>query len=275
MTMGLALLEKPASTSPVLTLARGKRSRRSYLRLAVLVVSGMAFSLSACGTTAQGTAVVTNPPTPGGVTATPTPAIQGVRTVMTSVGLNLRSAASSKASVITVLAQGTQVKVVGSSSDGSWLKVTDSSGDNGWISSDPTLSSAHTMQTYVSTTPQFTVLYWTSWSYTASGSSVTFSSDDGTQKIVVTQYATGAPATSTSPSSPGRQNVCGGTASTGTTVSGSTSTLTMNVSEGQGAILQAVYTYPSSASTTAFSDFANSLVFPGPGCQGGSQGSQP
>ncbi len=240
---------------------------RFILLLALMPV----ICLSACAAV-QGNQVATNSPlataapsasaAPGAAGAT-----GGVRTVLTPDGLNIRTGPSLTATVEGILAQGVQLSVLGyTAAGGGWYHVKDSA-TSGWISSNPALSTPHVMETYVSASPQFTVLYRSDWTYVLGSSSVVFSSDNSNQSITVTLYPSAAPSPGGGSIQQTQQvGVCGGTDPETLASQGSKETATLNLAEGGGAVLQVVYTYSSGASTGAFSDFYNSIVFPGPGC---------
>lgn len=129
---------------------------------------------------------------PATATTPPGPQTSGVRTVLSTNGLNVRAAPTKSARVLGTAAEGVQLTVLGyTSSDGGWFKVRGAT-VTGWISAEPTLSAPGTFSTY--TSPQFSALYPTGWAESAlpasttspSLSSVLFRPASGTGDIVVT-----------------------------------------------------------------------------------------
>ena len=112
----------------------------------------------------------------------------GVRTVLSPVGLNIRSARSTTSTVLVTAAQGAVLTVVAQSSG--WLEVKGPT-VTGWISADPTLSAPGTFLAYNSTQHRVSLLYPQGWTATESPpASVVFHPSSGRDTVVVTTAAT-------------------------------------------------------------------------------------
>lgn len=83
-------------------------------------------SVPVLATLAPATLVATVAPTDP-----PTTARFGV--IQTTLNVNLRQSASTRAGVITVMSPGTRIEIIGENEDGSWLQVRLSSGEVGWV----------------------------------------------------------------------------------------------------------------------------------------------
>ena len=167
------------------------------MRRTPLAVPAIALLLTACSASSPApTGVATNPadlpsggalhgssPTPGGSGA---PQTTGVRTVLAPLGLNMRASASPTGQVLSTLAQGTLLKVVGYSADnGGWYHVTATS-TTGWITANPQFSSPHQFEVYQSAPRGFTALYLENWTFAENPNSVVFRpQSSGGQAIVV------------------------------------------------------------------------------------------
>jgi hypothetical protein len=120
-------------------------------------------------------------------TSTTVPA-SGARTVLSPIGLNIRSAPSTTAAVLVTAAQGAVLTAVAQSSG--WLEVKGPT-VTGWISADPTLSAPGTFAAYTSTQHQVSLLYPQGWTATESPpASVVFHPSSGRDTVVVTTAAT-------------------------------------------------------------------------------------
>jgi len=134
--------------------------------------------------------VVTNPPvvsgssgTGGGATSS-VPA-SGVRTILATLGLNMRAAPSKDAQVIGSLSQGTVVTVLAhTDQNGGWFQV---KGETltGWITDNPDLSSPHRFNLYQSDIRGFTALYYDNWTFAEEASDVVFRQQSGPQSITI------------------------------------------------------------------------------------------
>jgi hypothetical protein len=129
---------------------------------------------------------------PATATTPPGPQASGVRTVLSTNGLNVRAGPTKSARVLGTAAEGVQLTVLGyTSSDGGWFKVRGAT-VTGWISAEPTLSAPGSFSTYSSA--QFSALYPAGWAESAlpasptspSLSSVLFRPATGAGDIVVT-----------------------------------------------------------------------------------------
>lgn len=154
-----------------------------------LLVFLAAMSAIACGTPPSG--VVTNPPG-GGTASTGTPVAtpggpqqSGTRTVLSPLGLNLRSGPSASASRLIAAARGAELTVIGYSADsGGWYHVQGAT-TTGWISADPSLSATGTFLEYASTAHSFSVLYPTVWTFAEEPSDVVFRPQSGPDSVVM------------------------------------------------------------------------------------------
>ena len=120
-------------------------------------------------------------------TSTTVPA-NGVRTVLSPVGLNIRSGPSTTSAVLVTAAQGAVLTAVAQGSG--WLEVKGPT-VTGWISDDPTLSAPGAFVAYSSTKHQVSLLYPQGWTATESPpASVVFHPSSGLDTVVVTTATT-------------------------------------------------------------------------------------
>lgn len=126
-------------------------------------------------------------------TASTTIAIQnsGPRTVLSPIGLNIRSAPAKTAPVVGTAAQGAVLTVISHTDQGGgWYQVKGTT-VTGYISDNPALSADGKFTPYDSATHNFTALYPESWAATeAPPASVIFHPQSGGDSIVVTTAAT-------------------------------------------------------------------------------------
>ena len=150
----------------------------------------LAVGATACGsntpassrsTTTLGVAASTTTSAPAGTQTT------GTRTVISPIGLNVRSAPSSTASVLGTAAQGVTLTVLGyTAQGGGWYQVKGST-VTGYISSDATLSAQGAFMGYSAPSGAFSALYPSGWTATAEPpSGVDFYPSGGSDSIVVT-----------------------------------------------------------------------------------------
>lgn len=248
--------------------------------------------LAGCGDTATPTGIATNPPVQGSVagTASPGPSASpasGVRTVLSPLGLNLRSGPGVSNALLGTAAQGVVLSVVGhSDQNGGWYKVQGQT-VTGWITGDPSLTAPGQFTQYQSTARQFTALYPQDWTFAEEPADVLFRPLSGAQTIVV---RTGAKtADFGSPGAPG----FGGTAQRTEVVCGVTGDLNLYTRSGGPpastptpgtagplAFLAQIrlrldathalaldFNYSAAADLDVFSDVYNSMTFPFPQCQ--------
>jgi hypothetical protein len=125
--------------------------------------------------------------------ASTTVAIQssGPRTVLSPIGLNVRSAPAKTAPVSGTAGQGAVLTVIGHTDQGGgWYQVKGPT-VTGYISDNPALSAEGKFTPYDSTAHNFTALYPESWAATeAPPASVVFHPQSGGDSIVVTTAAT-------------------------------------------------------------------------------------
>jgi uncharacterized protein YgiM (DUF1202 family) len=153
------------------------------------VLAGVA--LAGCGnTTTPPTGVATNPPVSGAgsAAASPTPSVptaSGVRTVLSPLGLNIRSAAAVTSSRLGTAAEGAVLNVVGhTDQNGGWYQVQGQT-VSGWITADPTLTAPGQFTQYQSQARQFSALYPQDWTFAETTDSVIIHPISGAQTIVV------------------------------------------------------------------------------------------
>jgi uncharacterized protein YgiM (DUF1202 family) len=153
-------------------------------------------ALAGCGdtTTPSRSGVATNPPVSGAGSpaASPTPSIptaSGVRTVLSPLGLNIRSDPAVTSARLGTAAEGAVLTVVGhSDQNGGWYKVQGQT-VSGWITADPSLTAPGQFTQYQSQARQFTALYPQDWTFAESQASVIVHPISGAQTIVVRNSA--------------------------------------------------------------------------------------
>jgi hypothetical protein len=113
----------------------------------------------------------------------------GQRTVLSPIGLNVRSGPSTTAHPLAIAAQGTVLTVLGhTASGGGWYKVRGTT-VTGWISDNSALSAPGRFAAYSSNA--FDVLYPAGWSEAGTpGRGVTFQAPSSPDKVVVKSAAT-------------------------------------------------------------------------------------
>jgi hypothetical protein len=200
----------------------------------------------------------------------------GPVTVLSPIGLHVRSGPSRSAKVIGSAAQGTVLQLLGYTGQrGGWYKVQGAT-VTGWISADPAYSSRGQFSSYRA--PAFGVLYPPGWSQAGvPKTGVTFRAPSPPEKVVITTAATVAklpPAdrgTGVSQTSSRIFVACG---VTGYFVTYSTSApnrylagIALRLDAHHALGLRATYTSPSQVRTIL--DFVNSLSFPFAVCLGG------
>jgi uncharacterized protein YgiM (DUF1202 family) len=254
------------------------------------VVTGIL--LAGCGDSGNApTGVATNPPGQGGVSGTPsgTPspsASSGVRTVLSTLGLNIHSGPSISSPHLGTVAQGAVLAVLDhTDQNGGWYKVQGQT-VTGWITGDPTLTAAGQFQQYQSTARNFSVLYPADWTFAEETADTLFHPLTGPQSIVV---RTG---TRTSDFGPGGASGYLGSSQTTVIVCGITGNLNEYArsagapptptpgTAGPLALLAQIrlrldathalaldYNYTAASELEIFNDVYNSMTFPYPQCQ--------
>lgn len=131
----------------------------------------------------------------GGSTTTSSIPIQasGPRTVLSPVGLNVRSQPSKTASVVGTAAQGSTLTVLGHTTDGGGFYQVRGATTTGYITDSPTLSAAGKFTPYSSGPHNFSALYPEGWmTLEQPPASVVFHPPSGSDSIVVTTATTAA-----------------------------------------------------------------------------------
>ncbi len=120
-----------------------------------------------------------------------TSAASGVRTVLSPIGLNIRSQPSISASVVRTAAQGAVLTVLAHTDQGGgWFQVRGPT-VTGWMSDDPSLSAPGMFAAYRSTTYQVSLLYPQGWTAAeVSPTTVVFRAPSGSDTMVVTTATT-------------------------------------------------------------------------------------
>ena len=243
--------------------------------------------VTACGPAAAPTGVATNPASqsPAGRTpvASPTPAVSGVRTVLSPLGLNIHAQPALSAAVVGTPAQGATLAVLDhTDQNGGWYRVQGAT-VSGWITADPALSASGQFQQYQSSDFGFGALYPQDWTFDATTSTVTFRPQSGPQTITVRDGATVAAFARGAPgyfqSSVQAVVVCGvtgdldeynrvGGAATASPTGGSTLPLLAQIRLQLDAshALALDFNYGAASDLDVFSAFYNSLTFPFPQC---------
>jgi len=152
----------------------------------------LALMLSACSSTngkhATGpTTTSTSSPPPTSTTVL----ASGVRTVLSPLGLNIRVAPATAATVLRTAAQGAVLTVLAQSDQGGgWFEVKGPT-VTGWISSDAALSAPGMFSSYASLQHQVSLLYPDGWTYSElPPASVVFRPASGNDTVVVTTATT-------------------------------------------------------------------------------------
>ena len=125
-------------------------------------------------------------------TSTTVPAqTSGPRTVLSAIGLNVRADASKTATVLGTAAQGSTLTVLAHTDQGGgWYQVKGAT-VTGWISDNPKLSAPGKFKAYSSTPLQFSALYPDTWTVAeVPPASVAFHRPTGTDSIVASTAAT-------------------------------------------------------------------------------------
>jgi hypothetical protein len=163
-----------------------------------LVIPGLAvLLLAACGETGPGPGVATNPPGGGtagggGPSGSPSAGQVGVRTVLSTLGLNIRSGPGVSNSKVGTAAQGVVLTVLDhSDQNGGWYKVQGQT-VTGWITADASLSAPGEFTAYRSSQRGFNALYPQNWTFAEEPADVFFHPVDGVDTIVVRSGASTA-----------------------------------------------------------------------------------
>ena len=128
---------------------------------------------------------------PGHAGSSTTSIAGGVRTVLSPIGLNIRSQPSTSAPVVRTAAQGAALTVLAHTGQGGgWFEVRGPT-VTGWMSDDPSLSAPGTFASYSSTTYQLALLYPQGWTAAeVSPTAVVLRAPSGSDTVVVTTAAT-------------------------------------------------------------------------------------
>jgi hypothetical protein len=171
---------------------------RALIPVAVIAAAGCQGSshpAAVAPTTTSGAATtVTSPGGPGSSTTVSIPIqASGPRTVLSPIGLNLRSQPSKTAPVAGTAAQGAVVTVLSHTDQGGgWYQVKGAT-VTGYITDNPALSADGKFAPYDSTQHNFAALYPGNWTSTeVPPASVVFHPATGADSIVVTTAATAA-----------------------------------------------------------------------------------
>ena len=141
--------------------------------------------------TTAGTGTATSRSTVVAGTTTAPPQTSGPRTVLSAVGINVRSQPSKTASVLGTAAQGSTLTVLAHSDQG-WYQVKGAT-VTGWISDSAKLSAPGKFKAYSSSPLMFTALYPETWTVAeVPPASVAFHPPSGNDSIVASLAATAA-----------------------------------------------------------------------------------
>ncbi len=267
------------------------RYRGTAMRMRWIPVALAVAVLAGCGSgTSAPTGIATNPPvqgtaSTGGATPSASPA-SGVRTVISTLGLNIRGAPALTGPVLGTAAQGAQLSVVGhTDQNGGWYQVQGQT-VSGWITADPSLSAAGQFQQYQSQDRQFSALYPMTWTFSETTAAALFLPMTGVQTIVVRNGAHTADFGSGGGAGfvgSGQQTVvvCGVTGDLNEyTHQGAAAPAPAPGTAGPLAFLDQIrlrldathalaldFNYSAAADVDVFSAFYNSMTFPFPQCQ--------
>ena len=152
------------------------------------------FATAGCGSQPTGPTTPSLRAAPSGtgaVTASPGPTQQtsGVRTVLSPLGLNVRSSPSTSAASAGAAAQGAELTVLGFSADsGGWYHVQGAT-TTGWITADATLSAPGSFETYSSTPHGFSILFPVTWTFAEETGDVAIRPQSGPDSLVIRSAA--------------------------------------------------------------------------------------
>ncbi len=250
-----------------------------------------ALTLAGCSVGGAPTGVATNPPVPGGASASAGPSASGgtaagVRTVLSPLGLNIRQAASVTSTRLGTAAQGAVLQVVGhTAQNGGWYEVQGQT-VSGWITADPTLTAPGQFTQYQSQDRQFSALYPQGWTFAEATTYVAFHPVDGDQTIEARNAAHVSdfgPLGAAGFNASGQETVivCGVTAGldeyvrvgapVATPVPGTPGPLALlaqiRLRLDASHALAVDFNYNTAADLDVFSAFYNSMTFPFPQCQ--------
>jgi hypothetical protein len=167
---------------------RGKRSR--------VVAVGLALSvgLATCSTSGGHSSPHAQPTVTTAVAhaTTTVPGVQtsGPRTVLSPIGLHVRAGPSLTAKVLGTASQGIVLTVLGHTAQaGGWYEVKGET-VTGWISASPTLSAPGRFSGYTSSAHQFAALYPVGWTVGEGPTTASFRAPTGGESIAVTTAPT-------------------------------------------------------------------------------------
>ena len=171
--------------------AAAVRRTAGFVRAALAGVA-LSTAVTACSLSGHHASTTTTTQAPVSTTvartSTTIPGVQasGTRTVLSPIGLNVRAHAAKTAKVLGTASQGAQLTVLGYSAvDGGWYLVHGET-VTGWISSNATLSAAGTFQVYSAPANlDFSSLYPTTWTVRQTPHTAVFSAPTGVESITV------------------------------------------------------------------------------------------
>jgi hypothetical protein len=212
--------------------------------------------------------------------ATTVPGVQasGPRTVLSPIGLHVRAGPSLGAKVLGTASQGIVLTVLGHTAvGGGWYEVKGET-VTGWISASPTLSAPGRFSGFTSSVHQFAALYPVAWRVAETRASAVFRAPSGAESFEVTTAPTAA---NLGRGRPGYSEVrsepivaCGVTGDLNTYMSASPPPRASTYYAQIRLTLDAKHALGIAANLTnlaqlqAVRDFANSVTFPYPQCQG-------
>ncbi len=147
-------------------------------------------SVSLLSLLAVGCGATATPSTSSASTPSSTPTLLGPRTVLSSLGVNIRATAAPNATVLQTAAQGAQFNALQyTTQNGGWFQV-EGSTVVGWISADPALTAAGVFTRYSSDSHFFSVLYPQLWTFAEAANAVIFRPQSGQDTITVRAVST-------------------------------------------------------------------------------------
>ncbi|HEX3424851.1 MAG TPA: SH3 domain-containing protein [Acidimicrobiales bacterium] len=170
-----------------------RRSGRALVALALALGLAATAGCTGGGPSSSGTTTTASraPAAGGGSSTTGASQTSGVRTILSPIGLNVRSMPSATAPVLGSAAQGATLNVLGHTDQGGgWYQVMGATVRSGYITDNPLDSAAGTFMAYSDDASNFSVLYPSKWTATAvPPDGVVFHSPSGGDSILVTAAA--------------------------------------------------------------------------------------
>jgi hypothetical protein len=154
-----------------------------------VLVAATGMLLTACGSDGPSSSSAQSTPLPSGTSSSSSSPTSGIatqmRTVLSTLGLNIRDQDSPDGKVIGVLAQGAVVTVLAhSDKNGGWFRVQGQT-VTGWMTDNPDLSSAHRFNVFHSDQRGFSALYRDNWTFAEQPTQVVFRPQSGPQSITL------------------------------------------------------------------------------------------